>query len=348
MAKLSVAWKITTIWYVSLLIVAIVGLLLGYFVFFEAYPGKPKIGVIDISFTVITDDSAFVISAFLDYARQNDDIKAVVIKLNSPGSAGAAGEKVYRETSKLREEKPVVIAMSDLVASGAYKWSMGANYTYARSGSWVGSVGVFITFPGPLIPQTPSEQVIATGPQKLTAGGRRQFLRLLDQLKENFYQTVAAERGDKLRISKEEILEGRIYNGNEAVRLGLVDAVGGDTEALEKAADLAGISDYELVDINTEVFRIFNQKSMRILEPLLPLLTNAGNQPGLAQLSSLTASPGSTGDAAYPLNNMTGIDMLRRFFLPSGVRQIQQEMPPGIPLNVDTPRIYHLYVGPTP
>ena len=168
-----------------------------------------------------------------------------MIKLNSPGSAGAAGEQLYRETRKLREEKPVVISMHDLVASGAYKWAMGANYLYAKPGSWVGSVGVFITNPGPSIPQVPSEDIIFTGPQKLTGGNRTDFITILDQLKENFYQTVATERGDRLNISREELLKARIYNGSEALSLGLIDAIGSDSEAIEKAASLAGISNYD-------------------------------------------------------------------------------------------------------
>ena len=90
--------------------------------------------------------------------------------------------------------------MGDVTASGAYMMSLGANHTYANPGSWVGSIGVFITSPGPLIPSTPDDRVISTGPQKLAGGGsRRDFVRILDQLKKNFYQMVAAERGDKLR-----------------------------------------------------------------------------------------------------------------------------------------------------
>lgn len=348
MGTLSAAWRITTTWYVSLLLVAVVGVGVGYAVFFHVYPGKPKIGVIDIPFTIIDEDAAFVISSFLDYARRRDDIKAVVIKLSSPGSFGASGEQVYRETSSLRDEKPVVISIGDLATSGAYKWSLGANYTYARAGSWVGHVGVFITFPGPLIPPAPSERIISTGPQKLSGGGsRRDFLRILDQAKENFYQTVAAERGDKLRISREDLLQARIYNGNEAVRLGLVDAVGGDTDAIEKAASLAGISDYGLVDVNVEVFRIFNQKFARIVEPVESLLNGIESRPGLADVTDLFARPGGTGDPAHPVDVVTSTGVLRRLFLPTGIREVQEELS-DFSLDIITPRIYYLYVGPSP
>ena len=344
MGKFCALWRLATSWYISLVVVLAAGIAIGYFVFFGLYPGKPKIAIIDIPFTVLTEDSAFVISSYLDFARREDDIKGVVIKLNSPGSVGAAGERLFLETRKLREEKPVVIAIGDLTASGAYMMSLGANHTYASPGSWVGSIGVFITFPGGSIPGTPDERIISTGPQKLSGGGsRRDFVRILDQLKKNFYQMVAAERGDKLRISPEEVLSAKIYNGNEAVRLGLVDSIGGESEAIEKAASLAGVSGYELVDVNTEVARIFAKKLRRIIEPLAP----AGDQSGLANIGTLMTPPDGAVDSSGPLGRVADVSMLRRLFFPSGVSEIQDAAAPGIPRDINTPRIYYLYVGPT-
>ena len=343
MDKLNAVWRIASSWYVSLPLVVAVGIVVGYFVFFEVYPGKPKIGIIDIPFTVITDDSAFVIDAFLDYARERDDIKGVVIKLNSPGGGAAASEQLFVETRKLREEKPVVIAMGDIVASGGYMMSMGANFMYARPTTFVGSVGVVLSFPGPLLPSLPNEQVITTGPFK-RGSARRHFISVTDQLKQGFAQMVITERGDKLRLSREELLDAQIFPGIEGVRVGLVDAIGGDTDAIEKAADLAGISGYDLVDVNTEVFRLFNERLARILKPLFDL---TGSQPGVGDIRSLMAPPTSTGDAGQFLDGGTSISALRRLFLPSGVRQLQQEAPPGVPFEVEKPRIYYLYVGPS-
>lgn len=94
MGAISAMWGIASRWYVSLVLMAGVGALIGALVCLYAYPGKPTIGVIDIPFTVLTEDSTFVSSEFLDYARRDDDMKAVVIKLTSPGSFGTAGELV--------------------------------------------------------------------------------------------------------------------------------------------------------------------------------------------------------------------------------------------------------------
>ena len=343
MERLSPLWKFATRWYVSLPFVVAVGVVVGYFVFFDVYPGKPKVGVIDIPFTVITEDSAFTIGAFLDYARRNDDIKAVVIRLSSPGGDASPSEHLFIETRKLREKKPVVIVMNDLVASGAYMMSLGANFTYAKPSTFVGSVGVVLTFPGPLIPTLPDERVITTGPFK-RGSDRRYFIEIADQLKESFAQMVVTERGDKLRIASQELAQGRIYTGIEGVRLGLVDDIGGEADAFEKAADLAGISDYDVLDVNVEVLRAFNEEFWRIVEPVQPLFEAAT----LPDLGALVAPSGASGDPAQPALGGAWITALRRQFLTRGVEEIRQDWPEGLPLEIDKPRIYYLYVGPSP
>ena len=347
MGKLASVWKIASSWYISFVVLAAVGALIGSLVFFKVYPGKPQIGIIDIPFTVITEDSAFVITAFLDYARRNDDVKAVVIKLTSPGGGAAASEQLFFETRKLREKKPVVIVMNDLVASGGYMMAMGANYTYAKTSSFVGSVGVILTGPGPMIPNPPSEGIITTGPFKQEGGSRRYFIGVTDALKQAFVQMVVTERGDKLRLSPEEIGQAQIYSGVEGVRLGLVDALGSDTEAIEKAASLAGISGYDLLDVNAEVFRTFNKTFFRIQEPLLPLLQGDGAQPGFADISALMGLSRRAEDSAGPMDGVPRVDMLRRLFLPSGIGESQESALPGFPLQVNPPNIYYLYVGPS-
>jgi protease-4 len=346
MGKLSALWRIVSSWYISGPVLGALGIVLGAMVFFYVFPGKPKIGVIDIPFTVINDNSAFVIGSFLDYARRDDSIKGVFIRLNSPGGGAAASEQLYYKTRKLREKKPVVIVMNDIVASGGYMMSMGATHTYAKPSSFVGNVGVILSFPGPLISRPPGEQVVPTGPFKLNGGSRRYFIGLTDQLKQAFAQIVITERGEKLLISREELLQARIYPGVESARLGLVDDVGGDNEAIEMAAGLAKISNYGLVDVNTEVFRGFNQKVKRIIEPLEGGVT----APGVADASEFMAMlRGSQDLARLPddLGKAADVDTLRRYLLSSGLGESQEDVLPGFPLKVNGPNIYYLYVGPT-
>ena len=344
MNRLSAVWRIASSWYVSGPLIAVLGIVIGALVFFYVFPGKPKIGVIDIPFTVINDDSAFVISAFLEYARRDNSIKGVFIRLNSPGGGAAASEQLYFETRALREKKPVVIIMNDIVASGGYMMSMGASYLYTKPSSFIGNIGVILSFPGPLISRTPGEQVIPTGPFKLNGGGRRYFIGLTDQLKQAFAAIVMTERGDKLKIPRSEVLSGRIWAGVEGVKLGIADEIGGDTDAIKKVASLAGISRYDLVDINTEVFRNFNKQFKRIIEPLEEGGSSASvtDAAGLiAALRSSQTSTNATNDVFTPVD----VGRLRRYIVPSGLGETQEEVLPEFPLKINGPNIYYLYVG---
>ena len=333
--------------FIAIPALAVVGIALGYLVFFNLYPGKPQIGIITIPFVVINENSSFVIVSYLDYARRQPGIKGVVIKLSSPGGGAASSEMLYLESRKLREEKPVVMVMDGLVASGGYMMAMGANYTYVKSSSLVGNVGV-ISFAGPVIPLVPPENLVVTGPSKLSGSTRREWIGMVDLLKQSFAQMVITERGDRLRISEEELLEGRLYAGVEAVKLGLADAIGNDSDAVEKVAEMAGISNYELVDINTEVDRIFIQKIRRIFA-----ISSDAAPP--ADLSSvLTAMSLAQGDPLSGLNRLgnaagwTG-SLEQGNWLRSGVLQQTQEDPlPGFPLEISRPKMYYIYAGPYP
>ena len=351
MGNLAALWRTASTWYVSLLFLAALGVVIGYFVFFKVFPGKPQIGVIDIPFTVINDDSAFVIGAYLDYAGRTDSIKGVVIRLTSPGGGAAASEQLFMDTRALREKKPVVITMNDLVASGGYMMSMGANYIYTKGSTLVGNVGVILSYPGPLIPYPPSEDIISTGPHKLDGGSRRDWIAMADQLKQGFAQIVVTERGDKLRLSRDELLQGRIYSGIEGVKLGLVDDIGGDTQALRKAASLAGISSYGLVDVNAEVQRLFNEKFRKTFSSLEGTGV-ALNATDTLTLKALPRPKGSGDSSQIPAGSADLVDlsmmpMLRTPFRFQGQHQTLAEALPDFPLKINGPNVYYLYVGPS-
>ena len=331
-------------WYAFACAMSALGIAGGVLIFVYVFPGTPKVGVIDVPFSVITDDSAYVISEYLNYARHDDSVKAVVIKLSTPGGGAAASERLYVETRKLREEKPVVIVMNGLVASGGYMMSMGASHTFAQTSSLVGNVGV-IAFAGPLIAPFPSEEVIVSGPYKFEGSTRREWIGAVDLLKSAFAKMVVTERGDKLLLTEDELVQGRLYMGLEAVRLGLVDEIGGESDGFEKAADLAGISNYGLVDVNLEVLRQF----VKDFEDVLPPSSSDGAPTDAMALLSMD------GDAGYPsqqtLNDSaeSGVDQLQalRGLMLYGRLGANQEDPlPDFPLDVNhQPNIYYMYVG---
>ena len=276
---------------ISLLGLVALGLAVGAVIFFTFQPGKPKVGVITIPFAIIDDFSMPDLRRLLDRVTTDDSIKAVVIKLNSPGGSAADSEELYIKTARLREKKPVVFVVDSFAASGGYMMAMGSNYIYAKPTSFIGSVGVILTL-GP--DQPPNEQLITTGPFKSTGGTRRTFVRMMEIAKESFLQTVVNERGARLRISPEEISEARLYLGTEAVKLGLVDAIGEDIDAVRKAASLAGLDRYGQVNI-TEELEAKLGRSLRFspsLEEaqLLAAETNLPFQLGLPKLYYLYAT----------------------------------------------------------
>lgn len=114
--KIAVLGRFIGTWYVSTVLLIAVGLAIGSSGFLYAYPGKPEIAVIDIPFTVINDRATFEIGAMFDYVRDDGSIKGVVISLNSPGGGAAPSEELYFEIVRLREKKPVVVMMEDLLA----------------------------------------------------------------------------------------------------------------------------------------------------------------------------------------------------------------------------------------
>ena len=318
MRVLRALWGLFGRWYVSVPLVIAAGLAVGYYAFFNVSQGKPQIGVIDIPFTVINDDSAFVIGEMIDFARESDSIKAVVVKLTTPGGGAAQSEELYHKLVVLREEKPVVVASGWLNASGGMMMTMGANYVYSEAASFIGSIGVVF---GPIgEPRSPDERLFSSGPAKLTGASLRTFFTMSELLKESFIKIVTSERGDRLRIGPAELSEARLYVGIEAVQLGLVDEIGTDTDAVEKAASLAGISGYDLVDVNEKVFRQFVLQSRRIF---------------------------ASSDGPEPQFQMSDIAKLRGIASASLDGQGQDGFPTDFPTDTKLPRMYYLYVTPT-
>jgi protease-4 len=212
--------------------------------------GIPKVAVINIPYAELSGETAQQIVDVLQYVRDDRSIKAVVVNLNSPGGGVSESSEIFINMVKLREKKPVVVAVTDFAASGAYFMLLGANYVYTNPAAFVGNVGVILWLP---YQGGPSERIITSGPFKGTGGSERMYLNLLEEMKETFVSVVMSQRGDRLRISAEEVSEGRIYTGIQAVRLGLVDELGVEDDAIKKAASLARLRNYRVIDVNKEL-----------------------------------------------------------------------------------------------
>jgi protease-4 len=186
-----------------------------------------------------------------DY-REDDRIKAVLLRVNSPGGGVAASQAIYHELRKTREEKPVVVTMGTVAASGGYYVACAADSIVAHEGTITGSIGVIAEYlrTEELFRKIGLDvTVIKSGKFKDVGSPYRPMTEeekvyigtLLDRVYEQFLRTVSEGRGlplDRIR----ELAEGRLYTGEEAVELGLVDRIGTYEDALLMAARMGGIS----------------------------------------------------------------------------------------------------------
>ncbi len=195
-------------------------------------------------------------AALLRQARNDDKVKAVVVRVDSPGGSAFASEVIRNEIVALREAgKPVVISMSSLAASGGYWISMSANKIVAQPTTLTGSIGIFsviTTFEKGLnnigvytdgIGTSPFSGVgIATG---LTEGASQAFQMGIEHGYNRFVNLVADSRGIALS-EMNSIAEGRVWTGQDAMKVGLVDQMGDFDDAVNIAAELAKLESYNL------------------------------------------------------------------------------------------------------
>jgi len=207
---------------------------------------QPVIGVIRLDDAIYSYTGKDLINQ-INIALARPDVRAVVLAFNTPGGTVVDTEDVYFELSRLRAKKPVVMAINGMAASGGYYLASGVDYIYAKPTSLVGNVGVIGYLPpSPLI----FEDIISTGPYKLWGAPRDQDMREIEMVKQGFYQAVTLGRGDRLKIGPETLLRGQIWSGTEALRLGLIDDLGTESDAIRKAAELAHTWHYEVVDMH--------------------------------------------------------------------------------------------------
>jgi protease-4 len=200
------------------------------------------------------------LAAEIREARLNDAIKAVVVRVNSPGGSAIASELAWREMVLLQQVKPVVISMGEQAASGGYYISAPADYIYADKSTLTGSIGVFGMIPNiknllnyrlGITVDGVQTSPAAIAPNILTPMSeiqRKHLAKSVDRIYDTFTSHVA--EGRNLDINEVlKIAEGRVWSGATASKIGLVDAIGGINEAVGKAMELADIkANYKLCE----------------------------------------------------------------------------------------------------
>lgn len=239
----------------------------------------------DNEWMLIPRDADRVVSSLKAFS-ENDRIKAVILKINSPGGSVGAVQEIYAQVQKLRQKgKKVVVSMGDVAASGGYYIAAAADKIVANPGTLTGSIGVILeigTMQELLKKVGVKIETIKSGKMKdignfsraMTEEERTLLQGLINNSYDQFVQAIVAGRGmDKQKVLS--LADGRIYTGEQAMAAGLIDSLGNYDDAIKVAADLAGIKGQPKVVTDIEPFeRMFGafttNSSAIVLKNILP------------------------------------------------------------------------------
>lgn len=192
--------------------------------------------------------------------KNDDNVKAVVFRVNSPGGSAFVSEQIWRQVIELKKVKPIVVSMGDVAASGGYYISCAANKIVAEPNTLTGSIGIFGMFPnvtGLLDKLSLTTDIVKTNTYAdlgdMSRPMREDEKVLIQSFVERGYETFLTRCADGRDMSKEainEIGQGRVWTGEQAKERGLVDELGGINKAIETAASLADLSDYSLTYVS--------------------------------------------------------------------------------------------------
>lgn len=224
-----------------------------------------RIAVVPIRGIIATDDTAEWGASMVDdivaglrEAARDDEVKAVVLAVDSPGGEVTAADIIYNEVRKLQKEKPVVVAMSSLAASGAYYIACAADWIVANETTFTGSIGVIIQSLNyeQLFDKIGLDAVVfksgkfkdmLSGSRPMTPEERAYIEGMVMQVYERFLGIVARTRELPAAELRDGLADGRILTGLDAKEAGLVDQVGYLEDAFEKARALAEAPDAEII-----------------------------------------------------------------------------------------------------
>lgn len=197
-------------------------------------------------------------SKALRKVRLDDKVKAVVLRVNSPGGSSLASDVIWREVKLTKKVKPIIVSMGDVAASGGYYISCAADSIYAQPNTITGSIGIFailpnmqklfndklgITFDGV---KTGQYADLGNTSRPLTPAERQILQNQINHGYDDFTKAVAAGR-HKTQAYINSIGQGRVWTGEQALKLGLVDRLGNIDDAVKSAAKMAKLKNYKLV-----------------------------------------------------------------------------------------------------
>jgi protease IV len=210
--------------------------------------GGDKVGVIEITGAIA--DAKPTIEQIIRF-REEDSIKAIVVRIESPGGAVGPSQEIYRELKRTSAEKKVIASMGAVAASGGYYVAAAADGIVASPGTVTGSIGVIMGYTNfeellkkiglvPVVVKSGQYKDMGSPVRTMTENERELLQTLIKKIHHQFVSAIA--EGRKLELSKvETIADGRIFTGEQAVELGLVDRLGNLQDAIEWAGQLGGM-----------------------------------------------------------------------------------------------------------
>ena len=246
--------------FISLIVIAIIFVGISFIYFTKAITdtdgsleisgkGKGKIAVVELNFTIFSSEG--IVKQFKKYS-EDKSIKAILLRVNTPGGGVAASQEIYEIIRKTRDGgKPVIVSIASLGASGGYYAACGGSTIIADEGSLVGSIGVIIQLVNykELADKIGVKSMTITSGELKDAGNpfnefsekdRTYFQEIVDDTYQQFIEVVARERKiDTARLK--EYATGRVFTGRQALNIGLIDSIGTYEDAIRIAAGMGGI-----------------------------------------------------------------------------------------------------------
>ena len=263
----------------------IIGVILGVFlllIFFltrfgeeRAFALGDKIAVVEIKGVITSSRS--IVEQIENYA-EDDAVKAIVLRINSPGGAVGPSQEIYREVLRAREKKKVIASMESVAASGGYYVACASDVIVANPGTITGSIGVVMEFSNiedllrkiglrSYVVKSGKHKDIGSPVRKMTSEEKAILQCVIDSVHNQFVRAVAEGR-DLEEGKVRQLADGRIFSGEQAKELGLVDRLGGLQDAVEIAAEMVGIEGKPAVIYpkrKLSLYELLFTKSLRIL-----------------------------------------------------------------------------------
>lgn len=215
---------------------------------FGVSEGKDRVGVIEILGPIVESRRAL---EDLKRFREDETIRAIVIRIDSPGGAVGPSQEIYREVRKTVPAKPVAVSMGTVAASGGYYVAAGAPLIVANPGTITGSIGVIMGFANyrellekiglvPIVVKSGEYKDVGSPVRPMEEEERAFLEAFVKKIHRQFIEDVA--EGRKMEVARvEKLADGRIFTGSESKELGLVDRLGNLTDTVEWAGRMAGI-----------------------------------------------------------------------------------------------------------